>query len=166
MASIEPLPSPDAATGEASDTGTGAPAGLLRRLGALLYDTLLLLAIFMIATALFLPFTGGEALTARGHPWLEFLYRAILLALLTLYYGIAWTRRGQTLGMASWRIRIEREDGARLDWTDTVRRIAAAAIALLPAGLGFLWVAVDPQRRAWHDRWSRTRVIVVPKVQR
>ena len=34
-------------------------AGLLRRLGALLYDSLLLLALLLIGTACFLPFTGG-----------------------------------------------------------------------------------------------------------
>jgi uncharacterized RDD family membrane protein YckC len=142
------------------------PAGLLRRLGALLYDTLLLLAIFMIATALFLPLTGGEALTASRNPALELIYRATLLVLLTLYYGVAWTRRGQTLGMASWRIRVEREDGTRLDWGDTLRRIAAAAVSLLPAGLGFLWIAIDPRRRAWHDRMTHTRVVVVPRTPR
>lgn len=139
------------------------PAGLLRRLGALLYDTLLLLAIFMIATALFLPLTRGEALTAATHPLLELIYRVTLLALLTLYYGFSWTRRGQTLGMATWRIRVEREDGAGLGCGDALKRLAAATIAFLPAGLGLLWVAVDPQRRAWHDRMTRTRVVVVPR---
>jgi uncharacterized RDD family membrane protein YckC len=36
-------------------------------------------------------------------------------------------------------------------------------VSLLPAGLGFAWVLVDPERRAWHDRLSRTRVVMVPK---
>ena len=34
----------------------------------MIYDGLLLLALLMIATALFLPFTGGEAITPRGPP--------------------------------------------------------------------------------------------------
>jgi uncharacterized RDD family membrane protein YckC len=139
------------------------PAGLLRRLGALLYDTLLLLALFMVATALMLPLTGGEAITAAGHPALEFVYRATLLALLVGFHGLFWTRRGQTLGMASWRLRVEREDGALLTWPDTLRRLAAAAVSLAAAGLGFLWIVVDPERRAWHDRWTRTRVVLLPK---
>ena len=139
------------------------PAGLLRRLGALIYDMLLLLALFMVATATFLPLTGGEAVTAAGYPWLEFLYRAVLLALLVGFYGLFWTRRGQTLGMASWRLRVERNDGGTLTWTDSVRRLAAATLSLLPAGLGFIWILFDPQGRAWHDRLSHTRVVVVPK---
>ena len=151
------MPSPQASTTEA------APAGLLRRLGAMLYDSLLLLAVLMIATAAFLPLTGGEALDADAHPALEFVYRAVLVLLIVGYYGIFWTRRGQTLGMASWHLQIERDDGATLDWRDTTLRLAAAVLSWLPLGLGYLWIVIDPQHRAWHDRLSRTRILVVPK---
>ena len=139
------------------------PAGLLRRSGALLYDGLLLLAVLMMATGLFLPLTGGEAISPRDHPLLEFVYRGVLVLLTIGFFGIFWTRRGQTLGMASWRLQLEREDGGPLTWGDTVRRLAAALLSWLPLGLGYLWILVDPDRRAWHDRLSRTRVVVVPK---
>lgn len=151
--------------GDASATSPYAPvrAGLLRRLAALLYDGLLLLAVLMVTTALFLPLTGGEAVDARGHPVLEFAYRSVLLLSIVAYFGLSWTRNGQTLGMASWRLRVEREDGAPLGWIDTVRRLAWSVLSLLPLGLGFLWVLFDPLQRAWHDRLSRTRVVLVPK---
>jgi uncharacterized RDD family membrane protein YckC len=156
MPGIDPVKSPEA--GQAP-----VPAGLLRRLAALVYDTLLLAAIFMIATALFLPLTGGEAITAGGHPALEMIYRLVLIGLVALFYGAFWTRRGQTLGMTSWRLRIEREDGGLLTWRDSLKRLAAAVLSLVPCGLGFLWILFDPQRRAWHDRLSRTRVVVLPR---
>lgn len=139
------------------------PAGLLRRLGALLYDTLLIVALMMIATALFLPLTGGEAVSAETHPTLTVVYQLVLLSLLVAFYGYFWTRGGQTLGMAAWRLRVEREDHGLLTWPDTLRRLAWAAVSLLCAGAGLLWVAVDRERRAWHDRLSHTRVVVVPK---
>jgi uncharacterized RDD family membrane protein YckC len=142
------------------------PAGLARRLAAMLYDALLLLAIFMIVTALFLPLTGGEAITPRTNPVLEYLYRAVLAGIVVVFYGAFWTRGGQTLGMASWRLKVEREDGARLTWVDTVKRLGAAVLSWLPLGLGYLWILVDRDRRAWHDRLSRTRVVVVPKGER
>ena len=142
------------------------PAGLLRRFGALLYDLLLLAAVLMVVTAMFLPFTGGEAITSAGNAPLEWAYRAVLLGAIVLFFGAFWTRRGQTLGMAAWRLRVEREDGGRLTWGDTLRRLAAAIVSWLPAGLGFIWILVDPQRRAWHDRLSHTRVIVVPRQPR
>ena len=142
------------------------PAGLLRRLGALLYDSLLLGAVLMIATALFLPLTGGEAITSAGDPLLAWTYRGVLAGLVVLFYGSFWTRSGQTLGLASWRLRLEREDGGVLTWGDTLRRLAAAVVSLLAAGLGWIWIVVDPGKRAWHDRLSHTRVVVVPGPQR
>lgn len=142
------------------------PAGLLRRLGALLYDSLLLAAVLMVVTALFLPLTGGEAITRAGSPLLQWIYRGVLLGLVVAFYGSFWTRRGQTLGMASWRLRLEREDGGAPTWGDAIRRLAAALLSLLPAGLGWLWILVDPGKRAWHDRLSRTRMIHVPKAPR
>jgi uncharacterized RDD family membrane protein YckC len=138
-------------------------AGLLRRLGAMLYDGLLLLAVLMVATALFLPLTGGEAIDPRTDPLLEFVYRAVLVLLVVGFFGLFWTRRGQTLGMASWRLRVEREDGSLLGWGDTLRRLGWSLLSLLPLGLGYLWIVFDPQRRAWHDRLSGTRVVVLPK---
>lgn len=138
------------------------PAGLMRRLAALVYDLLLLAAVLMVVTALFLPFTGGDAITG-AHPLLRWAHRCALALVIVLFYGRPWTRNGQTLGMASWRLRLEREDGARLTWGDTMRRLAAALVSLLPAGLGWLWIAVDQRKRAWHDRLSHTRVVRVPK---
>ena len=140
-----------------------ARAGLPRRLAAMFYDSLLLLALLMIVTALFLLTTGGEAIDPRTQPVLEFIYRLVLLLLIVGFFGVSWTRSGQTLGMATWRLRVEREDGRRLTWGDTLRRLGWALVSLLPAGLGFAWVLFDPERRAWHDRLSRTRIVVVPK---
>jgi len=138
-------------------------ASLARRLAAMFYDGLLLVAILMIATALLLPFSGGEAITAADHPWLESAYRLLLGGLVVLFFGTFWTRSGQTLGMASWRLRVEREDGSLLTWGDTTKRLAAAVLSLLPMGLGFVWMLFDRDGRAWHDRLSRTRVVLLPK---
>jgi uncharacterized RDD family membrane protein YckC len=148
---------------------TDAPlpaAGLLRRLGALLYDALLLGALLMIGTACFLPFTGGEALGFERFPLLTLAHRGVLVALIVGFYGVSWTRRGQTLGMASWRLRVERDDGGLLTWRDTVRRLGAGVLSLLPAGLGWAWILVDRKKRAWHDALSSTRVVVLPSTRR
>jgi uncharacterized RDD family membrane protein YckC len=106
---------------------------------------------------------GGEAISNASGPLLQWTYRAAIAGLVVLFYGSFWTRRGQTLGLAAWRLKVERDDGDRLTWGDTLRRIAAAVLSLLPAGLGWLWIAVDPGKRAWHDRLSHTRVVVVPR---
>jgi uncharacterized RDD family membrane protein YckC len=138
-------------------------AGLARRLGAVVYDALLLAALWFVTTALFLPLTGGEALSSMRTPRLELVYRAALVAVLVAFYGLSWTSRGQTLGMAAWRLRVEREDGGLLTWRDVLARLAAALLSWFPLGLGWLSALVDPQRRTWHDRLTRTRVVMLPR---
>jgi uncharacterized RDD family membrane protein YckC len=65
--------------------------------------------------------------------------------------------------MASWRIRVQRDDGYLLTWRDVVVRLAASLASWAPAGLGWVWALFDPQCRAWHDTLSRTRVVLLPK---
>jgi uncharacterized RDD family membrane protein YckC len=129
----------------------------------MLYDSLLLLALCMVATFAFLPFTGGEALTSATHPLLERVYQLVLVAITTGYFGLFWTRRGQTIGMKSWRLQLRRLDEGPPTWRDASLRLAAAVLSWLPAGLGFLWSALDAQGRAWHDRLSGTRLVLLPK---
>lgn len=141
-------------------------ATLLRRLGAMLYDGLLLLAVLMVVTGVLLPLTGGEAIAGATHPALRLIYQLTLVAITFAFFGLFWTRRGQTLGMSSWRLRVEREDGRLLTWRDTAVRLAWSVLSWLPAGLGFLWILFDRDRRAWHDIQSATRIVVTEKVPR
>ena len=157
-------------------------AGVLRRLAAALYDALLLLALAVLVTLLSLALNGGAAITraAVGH-W-EYADVALLLAVVTAYYGSAWTRSGETLGMKAWRIRVEGRDGARLLWRGALIRLACAAplylLALggvlafavrlggrpllaaccLPLAASYAWLLAGG-RGTLHDRWSRTRVV-------
>lgn len=148
---------------EAASTEHLPEAGVLRRLGAMFYDTLAIIAVMMVVTALLLPLTGGEAITSERFGAWEYAYRALLLAIVVLFFGLFWTRRGQTLGMLAWRLRVEREDGSLLGWGDVIKRLAAAAVSLMLAFAGYLWIWVDRDRLAWPDRWTRTRVVVLPK---
>ena len=129
----------------------------------MVYDGLLLLALLMIITACFLPFTGGEAVRWQTFPLLTLLYWPVLAGAVVVYFGMPWTARGQTLGMASWRIRVQRDDGYLLTWRDVVVRLGASVLSWVPAGLGWVWALCDGERRAWHDRLSRSRVVLLPK---
>jgi uncharacterized RDD family membrane protein YckC len=138
-------------------------AGVLRRFGAMLYDLLLVLALLFVVTALFLPFTGGEAITPGESGALERIFQAALLLTFVLFFCVFWTRRGQTVGMLAWRLRVERSDGSLLTWRDALLRLAGACVSLAVLGLGYFWIWIDRDRLAWHDRWSGTRVVVLPK---
>jgi uncharacterized RDD family membrane protein YckC len=136
---------------------------LPRRLCALAYDAIILFALCALVTLGFIPMNRGDAVTGIDTPMLEYFYRTALVAAIAGYSCYCWTHGGQTIGMLAWRLRVVRESGGTLDWPLALRRFAAACVSLGGAGLGLLWVALDPGRRAWHDRWTHTQVIVLPK---
>ncbi|MEI8297483.1 MAG: RDD family protein [Pseudomonadota bacterium] len=111
-----------------ADPAPAAPlhAGVVRVLSAAAYDGLLLLALLMVLTATLQLLTHGEAITrARVGAW-EYAYRALLLVAVGAYYGIACTRRGQTLGMKAWHLRLERPDGSLPGWRAVALRLTCA----------------------------------------
>lgn len=117
---------------------TGAAAGLFRRLAAMFYDLLLVIAVLAILTFALLPLSGGEAILTSSQGWLGRLYHALQLLLAFGYFGLCWTRGGQTLGMKAWRIRLERMDGRAPGWRDALLRFTTGAISVLLAVFG-LW---------------------------
>ena len=135
------------------------PAGLIRRLAAILYDTLVLIAVLLVAAV---PFD----LIARGAPTSEagrYLFQFYLLVVSFLFFGWFWVHGGQTLGMRAWRLRVVNRAGGAVSWRQALLRFLAAMLSWVPFGAGYLWVLVDRDRCAWHDRLSGTRMIVIPK---
>lgn len=137
----------------------GPPAGLLRRLAAIVYDMLIILALSIAASGVLLTFSAGEAIAA-GTLW----YQLILAAIVAGYFVISWWRRGQTIGMLAWRLRLLSADGSKVSLPQCLLRALAAAVSWLPAGLGFLWVLVDRRNRAWHDLATQTRLVFEKKL--
>jgi len=140
--------------------------GLFRRLGAMLYDAMLVTGLLLMAivpVVVFLAISSGwdniDTAGLRTNPF----YIAYLLAIPFLFFVCFWKFAGQTLGMRTWRIRIVAAQGGDISWRSLIVRYFSAAISLGALGLGFFWILIDPEKRAWHDRLSRTRLILVPK---
>jgi uncharacterized RDD family membrane protein YckC len=138
---------------------SGSSAGFGRRVAALIYDSLLLAALLMIFTAVALFFTHGQAvLYETAGPWV-YAYRAGLIAVIAGYYVINWTRSGQTLGMRAWHLRAVSDLGRPLTLASAATRFLCGILAWTPAALGVLWLYLDPEHLALHDRLSKTRVV-------
>ena len=56
-------------------------------------------------------------------------------------------------------IRVDAEGSREVGYRRAQRRLLAVPLALLPLGLGFLAILVNPQRRGWHDRIAGTTVV-------
>ena len=133
-------------------------ASLPRRLGAMLYDGLLVLAVLFMATLPFIAIRGGEPVEPNNVP-----YQLTMLAVIYVFFVFFWTRGGQTLGMRSWRMRLETTEGHLPSVTTASLRFAAALVSLLPLGRGFFWHLWDTDGLSWHDRASDTRLMHYPK---
>jgi len=156
----------------------------LRRLAALVYDCLLLLAILFAGTLALLPLTGGEAIRPAQGAAVYLAYRGYLALLALAYFGLAWTRRGQTLGMMAWGLRLCRADGSATGWRVATLRFAIglalagaaefglrrahesggpmralAGALLLPLIANFAWIPFDAERRSLQDLVCRMRML-------
>ena len=141
----------------ASDTATLKPAGLLVRLLAMFYDSLLLLSALLIATALALMVTKGTL--SYHNPF----FRTFLFLICFSFYAWFWLHGGQTLGMRAWRLRLQRFDGRAITIWQALLRFMVAIPSLAMGGLGLLWMLVDKDRLAVHDRISESTIVRLPK---
>ena len=139
------------------DRQTYPPAGLFYRLVAMFYDTLLLLSVLLIATALALLATKG---TLHYH---NPFFRTFLFLICFSFFTWFWLHGGQTLGMRAWRLRLQRIDGQPITIWQALLRFMAAIPSLALAGLGLLWILVDKDKLAWHDRISESMIVRLPK---
>ena len=133
------------------------PAGLLVRLAAIFYDTLLLLSALLITTAIVLMVTKGTLHTHNP------FFRTLLFLICFSFYAWLWLHGGQTLGMRAWRLRIQNIDGRPITVWQALLRFLVAIPSLALAGLGFLWMLVDRDKMTWHDRFSETVIVRLPK---
>lgn len=135
-----------------ADLAAAPNAHLARRLAAILYDSLLVIGLWFLAS--FIAVIALDGPVPAGSIW----YELLLWALAALFYVYFWTRTGQTLGMQSWKLHLIDEAGNRVAFGRGALRCLAASLSALVLGLGYLWVLL-PDHRAWHDRLTRTRVV-------
>ena len=145
--------------------------GLVRRLAAIFYDFLLCVALLMVVTLIYQQVVlrliyGGERLrqladqgALSGDPLLS----TLLVFALFGFFAKFWTHNGQTLGMQVWGIRVQNRDGSAISLWQALLRFVIAIGSWLALGLGFFWCLRDKQKRTWHDIYSESEVVRIPK---
>ncbi len=125
-------------------------ASLIRRFGAMLYETLLLLALLFIADYLFISLTHNAQSSA-----LKTVLRIYLFVVIAIYFTWFWSR-GQSLAMKTWRIRLVTAAGGRLK---APRAFIRFLLVIVLFGISHLWAIFDRDRQFLHDRLAGTRLI-------
>jgi uncharacterized RDD family membrane protein YckC len=169
----------------ASGPGGAALAGLARRLGAVIYEALLLVAIIFVTGFIALPLvTPGHAGDAGSLAIPDTAHRVVMFCILfgvVAWYCVAsWSGGRCTLPMKTWRLALVTDRGVAISRKTALLRFLCACIgpalalagyaALRPHGLGaqalwlfglnYLWATVDPDRQFLHDRLAGTRIVV------
>ena len=135
------------------------PSDVARRLWAALIDHGILLGIDLVV----LYFTlRMAALTFQDWRVVPVAPMLAFLAMVKFAYFTAFTSvGGQTIGKMATRIRVVADDAGRLDAGRAMQRAVMVLVSLVTLGIGFL-PALGSERRAFHDRLARTRVVVLP----
>ncbi len=132
--------------------------GLLRRLAAIFYDALLLAAVLFLAALPATPILGETPSSAA-----LLAFRVYLLLIIFAFFAWFWSHGGQTLGMRAWRIRLQNRNPGPVSLWQLMLRFIVATFSWLAFGLGFLWSLIDKEQLTWHDRYSMTELVVLPK---
>ena len=145
-----------AARGEASGAGV--------RLAAAGVDVLLLGVVDVAVIYLTLRIADLPMGAWTSLPPLPLL--AFLLLVKWSYFCAFTALGGQTIGKMAFRLRVvaAAADDGRLETGRVARRVVVGSLSAALFGLGFVPAFFDPERRAFHDRVARTRVIALRSV--
>lgn len=168
---------PDNSSATEAAPGSFATPGVARRLACFLYEGVLLFGVVMIAGLLY------SVLTNQRHALQGAVgLRVFLFLVLGLYFVYFWSKRGQTLAMQTWHIRLVTREGSVPRWPRAAARYLLAWLWFVPAlallhftglkgGLpttvtllaGVLAYAaltrLHPERQYWHDAVCGTRLV-------
>jgi len=146
------------------------PAGFVSRLIAFVLDLLIISgvgALMALSAGMILNFFNLEFLVSAPLGDENSLLRLVLLGasagfsvlLVCGYPLLFWLLTGQTPGKAFMGLRVVSLDGRPISVRQALRRLFGYWFSALPLFAGFLWVLIDDERRGWHDKFARTRVV-------
>jgi uncharacterized RDD family membrane protein YckC len=146
-------------------------AGLLRRLSAVLYDGFLVVAIWMLIGFIVQLIVGPDINQlvdgqVQTNQLLDNILFVLMMASSASFYIGFWSKSGQTLGMLAWRIKLVSINGNLITPVQGGIRYLTAWPAFFLLGLGYLWLLVDKNGDAAHDKLSHTKIIRLPKDHR
>ena len=124
------------------------------RLAAMVYEAVLLAALLLAATALFMG-VGGDS----SRPPMRTALQLYLMTLAGTYFVWSWTGGRRTLPMRTWRMRLVDRHGGPVGLRTALVRYVCALLGIGACAVGLVWSIVDPERQFLHDRIAGTRLV-------
>lgn len=127
---------------------------LMKRYLAVVYEALLMLALTLVLTAVYVMLLGDAS-----HGWKRLGLQILLWGSIGAYFVRCWTVTGQTLASQTWKLKVVNRQGQLLDWQASLIRYVVASLLLLPAGLTLWWAILDTEQQFLHDRLLGSRLV-------
>lgn len=124
---------------------------------ALLYDLLLLLAVWFFAA---IPIVLWQDGSLEGKPFATLALQIYLIGVTYLYLTYFWTQSGQTPGLRTWKLQLQREDGYLLTRHNANLRFVLAIPLMLFFGLSLIGL-VFGKKQLLHDQIANTRIVPI-----
>ncbi|WP_028023613.1 RDD family protein [Enterovibrio calviensis] len=144
-------------------------ASFFRRMGAWLYDLLVLAAVEMLAIGVVV---GGFAIAIQfgfsiegyvdvgdyltRNPMISPLFTLYVFAVAAAFYGYFWSRAGQTVGMKAWKLQLISEFGGQVTFTQSLIRMATSCL-----GAGNLLALFDRNNRSFQDHFANSQMVKI-----
>lgn len=159
----------------------------MRRLAAMIYDWVAMLALVMVVGMICQVATHGQLIGTGAQVVTPWWYLALQYLVVAAYFVVSWRLGGQTLGMRPWRMRLRMVNGKPLRLPATILRAAVVSLPLLVHPIGHdvppevaMWTALiawflffvvalfNRRRRALHDLAAGTEIVhaVTPRRSR
>lgn len=157
--STNPYTPPQAEVADVEPHGEPRYVGFWPRVGAALIDTVLILLVtFPLLLAIYgwAYFDPSEAKSVIAGP-ADFFLSWAFPAVVSIGF---WLSKQATPGkmVVSAKV-VDAKTGGPLSPGQSVLRYLGYFVALLPLGLGILWVAFDARKQGWHDKIAGTLVV-------
>ena len=128
----------------------------IKLFAACVYELLLLIALWMLFTWIFVRVFGD----ATGG-YKRYVLQLVLWLATGAYFVWCWCKSGQTLATQTWKIKLvtqgsENQQNNTLSPKQAVIRYALASACLLACGLGYFWALIDKNGLFLHDRLLKT----------
>lgn len=147
---------------QSADALDGRVAGFVTRLMAYLLDIVIVVALIALGGWLFVlvddfieSFFNADVEIIS----LSVVFFALVPILIISYYVGFWSLTGRTPGKWVMGLRVIGSDGEPPRLGRSFIRLVGYVTSALAFWLGYLWVFVDNDRRAWHDHMARTWVV-------
>lgn len=129
---------------------------------ALLYDLLLLSALWFVAA---IPFVMWQGEGFHTRPLSLLSFQLYLIGITYIYLTYFWLQTGQTPGLRTWHLRLQRKDDYLLTRTDATLRFIYSLISVATLGLGWFWLFFNRNNQSLHDRLSDTYIVPTQPTQ-